>query len=267
MQTLLEAFEAVSQSQTLLVRLEAAMADLSKKQGLREEKAWLEAAVKRVAAAREGVDDLQIRSLRLPELEPARVDYARGLQSAALDAVERLQAGIAFAAGSRAPLIEALFGKLKLPVLRRCEREDFEKFCFDFEKRLNTTYARRMFADPTFEIVAPVLADVRASFQTWRGVFAAEVLPEGEAQALRDELDAVARRLESPCRQARLLAEAALVPLRDILEDSGLSQKGKRRGKPQIGEGGDEHIPALDEDPPDPMLPAAHELLELELRA
>lgn len=266
MLTLLDAFEAVSQSKTLLFRLEAAMAELSKKQGFREEKAWMEAAVARVAAARDGIGDLQTRCLRLPELEPARLDYARGLQNAAIDAVEKLQAGIAFAAGVRAPLIEALFGKLKLAALRRCEREDFEKFCIDFEKRLNTGYARRMFADPTFGLVTPVLTELQQSFQTWRGVFSSEVPPEKEAQALRDELDAVAHRLESPCRQARLLAEAALVPLKDILEESELSQRGRRSRKPHIGEI-DEPVPLLDENPPNPMLPHAHELHELEVTA
>ena len=226
---LLDAFDTVSHSEQLLRRLESATAELSKKQGLKDEKAWLDTAIARVAAARDGVGDLLTRVLRLPELEPVKEGHARTLQGAAVDAVERLHAGITFAAGSRAPILEALYGKLKLPVLRRCDREDFEKFCIDFEKRLNTSYAKRMFADPSFEIVGPALSQLQQAFVTWRGIFSNEPMSDSAAQALRDELDAVARRLELPCRQARLLAEAALTPLKELLENSGVSQKVKKR--------------------------------------
>ncbi|MFO0594021.1 MAG: hypothetical protein U0228_01920 [Myxococcaceae bacterium] len=257
----LEAFDLVSHSEQLLNRIDAACAELSKKQGLKEEKAWLETARARLAAAREGVGNLLTRVLRLPELEPVKEDQARVLQNAAVDAVERLQSGISFAGGARAPLLEALYGKLKVAVLRRCDREDFEKFCVDFEKRLNTTYARRMFGDPAYAVVAPALQALHEAFATWRGVFTANPLDEAEAQALRDELDAVARRLELPCRQARLLAQAALSPLRELLEASLVEQKPKRRaGAPNVDE--DEH-PLLENDPADPHEPSTEELAEL----
>jgi hypothetical protein len=258
MPSLLDSFDTVSHSAQLLLRLESATAELSKKQGLKEEKAWLETAMQRVATARIGVGDLLTRVLRLPELEPVREDHARTLQIAAVDAVERLHAGITFAAGSRAPIIEALYGKLKLPVLRRCDREDFEKFCIDFEKRLNTSYARRMFGDPSFALVVPALAQLQQAFATWRGIFSNEPLSDTDAQGLRDELDAVSRKLELPCRQARLLAEAALTPLKELFENSGLGQKPKKRVKPEI----DEDASMLDEDPVDPNLPSEEELAE-----
>ena len=258
MTSLLDAFDTVSHSEQLLLRLESATAELSKKQGLKEEKAWLDTAMQRVASAREGVGDLLTRVLRLPELEPVREEHARTLQGAAVDAVERLHAGITFAAGSRAPILEALYGKLKLPVLRRCDREDFEKFCIDFEKRLNTSYAKRMFADPSFEIVGPALSQLQQAFATWRGLFSNEPMSDSAAQALRDELDAVARRLELPCRQARLLAEAALTPLKELLENSGVSQKPKKRVKAP-----DDDASMLDEEPIDPNTPSAEELAEL----
>jgi hypothetical protein len=259
MPSLLDSFDTVSHSEQLLLRLESASAELSKKVGLKEEKAWLETARLRVASAREGVGDLLNRVLRLPELEPVREDHARTLQTAAVDAVERLHAGITFAAGSRAPIIEALYGKLKIPVLRRCDREDFEKFCTDFEKRLNTSYAKRMFGDESFQLVIPALAQLQKAFVTWRGVFSNEPLSDMDAQGLRDELDAVSRRLELPCRQARLLAEAALAPLRELFENSGLGHKPKKRVKSEI----DEDASMLDEAPLDPTAPSAEELAEL----
>ncbi|MFT3709804.1 MAG: hypothetical protein QM817_19415 [Archangium sp.] len=261
----LDAFDLVAHSEQLHARLDAASAELSKKQGLKDEKAWLETARQRVANARQGIGNLLTRVLRLPELEGVKEDQARVLQNAAVDAVERLQSGISFAAGARAPLLEALYGKLKIPVLRRCDREDFEKFCVDFEKRLNTGYAKRMFSDPTFAVVAPALQQLHEAFSTWRGVFSTEALPESELQALRDELDAVARRLELPCRQARLLAQAALAPLKELLDDSGLAQKPKKRG-PRISvaevDDDDDH-PLLENDPADPNEPSEDELMEL----
>lgn len=260
MHSLLDAFDAVSWSEQLYRRLESASAELSKKQGLKDEKAWLETARLRVATAREGIGDLLTRVLRLPEMEPVREDQARVLQNEAVDAVEKLHAGITFAAGSRAPIIEALYGKLKLPVLRRCDREDFEKFCVDFEKRLNTSYAKRMFADPSYELVVPALEQLRKTFTTWRGVWSDVPLAENESQSLKDELDAAARRVELPCKQARLLAEAALSPLKDLLEMTSVAQKPKRRNK-MLAEMDEADM--LDKPAVDPAAPTADEQAEL----
>ncbi len=226
---LLDAFDGISWSETLLQRLHAASAELGRKQGLHAEKEWLTQAVDRLEAAREGVGDVLRRAMRLPELESLREDHARSLQQTAVDAVERLQAGITFHAGARAPILEALFGKLKYPVLRRADREDFERFCADFERRLASSYCKRMFADPQYEFAGPVLEEVRTAFGDWRQAFSAERLPAAQETALRDELEGHARRLELPMRQAKLLAEAALAPIRNAFEDSGLGQRPKRR--------------------------------------
>lgn len=227
--SLSEAFDVVAWSQTLLERLETAQGELDKKQGLKDEKGWLMLAIDRLAAARGELADLNQRAMRLPELESAREDHARTLQSAAVDAIERLQAGITFVAGTRAPLLEALFGKVKLPQARRADREDFERFAADFEKKLASSYSKRMLAESSFAPVAPVLEQVRTAVAAWRGGFSPEPLTPHEASLLRDEIVAHARRLELPMRQARLLAEAALAPLKNAFEDSGIGQKPKRR--------------------------------------
>jgi hypothetical protein len=227
--SLLEAFDAVAFSETFLTRLEAAEAELSRKQGLRDEKAWLASAVGRVVTAREGVGDLLTRALRLAALEPLREEHARTLQQVVVDAAERLQAGITFHGGSRAPLLETLFARLKLPALRRVDREDFEAFCADFEKRLAGSYVKRMLTDTTYAPLEPVLAEWRTAVATWRGAFAEAALPEADARALTDELDAAARRLDLPLRQARLLAEAACAPVKDLFDTSGLAARPKRR--------------------------------------
>lgn len=227
--SLAEAFDVVAWSQTLLERLETAQGELSKKQGLKDEKGWLMLAIDRLTAARGELGDLNQRAMRLPELEGAREEHARGLQNTAVDAIERLQAGITFVAGTRAPLLEALFGKVKLPAARRVDREDFERFAADFEKKLGSSYCKRMLAESSFTPIVPVVEQVRNTIAAWRGGFSPEPLLPSEEIALREEIVGHARRLELPMRQARLLAEAALAPLKNAFEDSGIGQKPKRR--------------------------------------
>jgi hypothetical protein len=260
--SLLDAWDAVAWSEILLARLESAAADLSGKQGLRDEKSWLDAAIERVRAAREGLGELRARVMALPELAPLVEEHAADLQASAVDTVERLQAGITFHAGGRAPILEALYGRLKLPALRRAERADFESFCRDFEKRLNSSYAKRMFADPALAFIGPVLEQVLAAFADWRAAWTPVAPSEDEARALRHELEAGARRLELPTRQARLLAEAALAPLRNAFEDSGLAQRARRRGlRPAVTQADDDA--SLASEAPAPDEPTPEERAEL----
>jgi hypothetical protein len=262
--SLLEAFDLVAHSEQLALRLEAAVSELGKRPGLAEEKAWLSLAHARVVAAREGVGDLVLRALRLPELEPVRPDHARVLQGAAVDALERLHAGITFAGGARAPLLEALYYKLKTPALRRCDRKDFEAFWRDFEKkRLQSTYARRIFAEPSYAVVAPALEQLHRAVATFLGVFDSDAVDEATAQALRAELTAAASRLELPCRQGRLLAQAALVPLKELLESSSVASRPKRRTPRVAGELDEDTHAVLEQEPPDPHQPSEEERAEL----
>jgi hypothetical protein len=227
--TLAEAFDVVAWSQTLLERLEVAQGELDKKQGLHDEKGWLMLAIDRLGAARGELGDLTQRAMRLPELESAREEHARTLQNAAVDAVERLQAGVTFVAGTRAPLLEALFGKVKLPQARRADRDDFERFVADFDKKLSSSYCKRIMAESSFGPVLPVVDQVRGAVAAWRAGFSPEPLTPSEESLLRDEIVAHARRLELPMRQARLLAEASLAPLKNAFDDSGIGQKPRRR--------------------------------------
>jgi len=253
----LEALELLVNVERLAPRLDAAAAALAQLPGLADEKTWLDAARQRLAGARRDDDGaLILRALRLPELEPARRERARHLQGAIVDALERLQAGIAYAGGSGAPLLDLLYGAVKLPPLRRCAREALERFCVDFEKRMSSTYAKRMFATDTYEVVAPAVNELRAAIATWRSVFIAAPPDETEAMALRRELDVAARRLELPFRQARLLAQAALLPTAELLDETGLTPEAKRRGKDP-----DTHA-LLENDPPDPHLPTDEERAE-----
>lgn len=227
--SLLDAYDTVSQSEVMLRRLQGALAELEPRGDLKEEKGWLSTAIERVTAARAGVEPVVSRAMRLADLAPLRAEHGRTMQQAAVDSIERLQAGIAFHAGPRAPLLEALFGKLKLPVLRRADKEDFEKFCTDFEKRLSSTYAKRMLAENGLSPVQTAADQLRSAFKAWREAFSGEPLPQSEADQLREQLGAFADALELPMRQARLLAEAALAPVDELFQQSGLAQRPRKR--------------------------------------
>src|SRR5690606_36406861 len=143
-----------------------------------------------------------------------------------------LQAGIAFTGGARAPLIEALFFNTKLPLLRKVDREEFDRAWREFEKRLGSGYAKRMLADETTAVVAPALEEVMQAYRVWQTACEPTPLSETEATALCEELVTTAHRIDLPSRQARLLAQAALLSMKEILDEHGLAPKPKRRGAP-----------------------------------
>jgi hypothetical protein len=258
---LLDAFELLTQAELFPPRLDAAAAELAKLPGLAAEKSWLAAACERAAPARRGTEDLLVRVLRLPELESVRPERLRILQGLVVDALEHLHAAIVFVGSARSPLLEALYFKLKIPQLRRCDREELERFYGDFEKRLGSAYVRRMLKDETYAPAAVAVAGFHAAFATWRGGFLTDALRETEAEALRDELLAAAQGLDVPLRQARLLAQAALAPRKE-LEAALLLQKNKKRSSRAEEE--DTH-PLLEKDPPDPAAPTFDERAELGL--
>ena len=229
--SVIEAFELLSFTEVLAERVRTAAETASPKQGFKNEKTWLQQAVDLISTSTEGVKALVKSAVKLPELAQLREEHAQEFQNAVIDAVEKLQGGITFQHGSRSPLLEALFGTLKLPQLRRADRESFQTFCTEFEKRLNSGYSKRMLADPGFAFALPVVSQWQQSVAQWQQAFTPEPLEETEATALRDQLVRAAEDLEVPLRQVRLLCEAALAPLKNGFEESGIGQKPKRKIK------------------------------------
>lgn len=259
--TLVESFELLVHAEQLAPRLEAAATALAQLPDLEQEKAWLAAARARIATVQvESHRDLLNRALRLPELESLKAERGKLLQAAIADEVERLQAGITFAGGARSPLLEVAFHNLKVPALRKCGRAELEKFCAELERRLTSSYAVRMFTVKTYAALKPTLQALGAAIAMWRSVFIDPPLDDKAAAPLRDELAAAGRTVELSVRQARLLAQAALLPAADLLDAAGVViAKVKRRGK-DVDE--DTHA-LLEHDPPDPLLPTAAEREEI----
>ncbi|MHB8876407.1 MAG: hypothetical protein ACYC8T_22160 [Myxococcaceae bacterium] len=263
--TPLEAYDLIFHSAQLQDRLSAALATLSKKQGLKREKEWLSGTVELLHASREGLPALVEKSLRLPELAGVREEHAATLQGLWVDALERLLAGITFHAGSRAPLIEALFPRQKLPALRRAKPEVVDGYAAELEKRIAGGYAKRMLAQETFAFALPVIEEVRAAFAPWKASFSGEELPGEEAEAVRAELATAAKKLEVPIRQAKLISEAALTPVNGAYETSGIGLKLRKHtqkpapaaAQPAAGSAAPEAAPADPAQAPEPAVAAA----------
>jgi hypothetical protein len=259
--TLVESFELLVHAEQLAPRLEAAAGALAPLPALEEEKRWLDAARARLETARVAWQgDLLHRALRLPELEGLKGERGKLLQSAIADEVERLQAGIAYAGGARAPLLDVLFHNLKVSALRKCPRRELERFCAEIERRLTSSYARRMFTAEPYVAVAPTVQSLEAAIATWRSVFVEPPLDGPAAASLRDELAVAGGTVELSLRQARLLAQAALLPAAELLDAADVvTAKAKRRGK----DTDEDAHPLLEHDPPDPLLPTSDERAEI----
>lgn len=225
----LEAYDLVRFAEAFDARLATAEELLASRTGLEREKEWLATAFSLVRAERAPAASVIDRVRDLPELDEVREEYAAIQQNLWVDALEKLHAGITFCAGSRAPIIEALFPHLKFPQLRRASREAVQEFTAAYERRLKSAYVSRILAREDFAFIRPVLDQVSVAYAVWQACFQPSQLPEERAIPLRQELIALGKRLDVALRQARLLAEAALVPIPEAFESAGLSARPRKR--------------------------------------
>lgn len=235
----LEAYDLIRFAEAFEARLASADELLAGREGLETEKAWLATAIGLVGEARKPSSALLARVKDLPELDEAREEYAFEQQNLWVDSLEKLHAGITFCASSRAPVIEALFPHLKFPQLRRAPREAVTEYVASYERRLKSSYVTRILANNDFAFVRPVLEQVSKAYASWLASLEPVAIPEEQARPLREELVALGRQLDVAVRQARLLAEAAFVPVPGAFDATGLAAKPKKRpgrGLPLPGE-------------------------------
>ncbi|AEI66501.1 hypothetical protein [Corallococcus macrosporus] len=261
MSSTLESYELIRFAEAFEARLATAGEMLTGRPGLDAEKGWLATALELVRAARAPTAGVLDRVKDLPELEEAREEYAFHQQGLWVDALEKLHAGITFTASSRAPVIEALFPHLKFPQLRRAPREAVLEYATSYERRTKSAYVTRIFGREDFALVRPVMEQVVAAHTAWRSSHEPAPLSLEQEALLREELVTLGRKLDQSLRQARLLAEAALVPVPTVYEAAGLNLKPKRRA----GRGlalSDDGLAGFDE-PGDSMEPTEAELAEV----
>lgn len=229
MTSVLEAYDTCRYAADLAQRLSEAAGRLSDRPDLQEERSWLEAAGHRVDRASRPFASLHIRVLGLEALASARADRSRYLRSKVLDAIEELHAEVVAAGGEVSPLYEVLFLGVKLPTLRRGSAESFDRFAAELLRRLSSSYVTRVIEDPSYERVKPLARVVEDAVSVWRaGLEEPPPTPE-QAEALSAELAALATGLGAPIRQARLLAEAALLSAGDVLDELHLLERPKRK--------------------------------------
>ncbi|WP_224245289.1 hypothetical protein [Hyalangium gracile] len=225
----LEAYDLIRFAEAFEARLVTASDTLMDREGLEPEKEWMATALKLVRTSLAPAPALLERAKDLPELEEAREEFSFQQQNLWVDALEKLHAGITFCASSRAPVIEALFPHLKFPQLRRAPQDTVNEFASAYDRRYKSSYVTRIFAQDDFSFVRPVVDQVARAFAAWQASLNPASLSDAQLAPLRSELISVGSRLDVAVRQARLLAEAALVPLAGAFDASGLAAKPKRR--------------------------------------
>lgn len=225
----LEAYDLIRFAEAFEARLVTASDTLADKEGLEPEKKWMATALSMVRACLAPAPALIERAKDLPELEEAREEFSFQQQNLWVDALEKLHAGITFCASSRAPVIEALFPHLKFPQLRRAPQDTVNEFATAYERRLKSSYVTRIFSQDDFSFVRPVVDQVARALAAWQASLVPASLTDAQAAPLRAELISIGSRLDVAVRQARLLAEAALVPLPDAFDSTGLAAKPRRR--------------------------------------
>lgn len=260
----IEACDLIRFADVVADRLAATCAEVSRKRGLEREKEWLQTAVDVLDEARKPAVGLIDRARALPELAELRDEFAAALQNAWIDQLEKLIAGITFHVSARAPIIEALFPHLKFQPLRKAPPEVLQKFHRDHQKRLKSGYVTRMLSTDDFAFAGPVLEQIEKAWTEYQSCLSGEAgSPEEMAEARAALVDA-GEKIDVAIRQAKSLAEAALVPLPGMFEGSGLAQKMKKRaGRAVIvesvssdaGDAADENV--------DSSQPTAEELAEL----
>ncbi|XXF75511.1 hypothetical protein P2318_20880 [Myxococcaceae bacterium GXIMD 01537] len=225
----LEAYDLIRFTEAFEARLASADELLAGREGLETEKAWLATAIQLVSTARKPSSALLARVKDLPELDEAREEFAFEQQNRWVDALEKLHAGITFCASSRSPVIDALFPHLKFPQLRRAPREAVTEYVTSYERRLKSSYVTRIIAHDDFSFVRPVIEVVARSYASWMASLEPISLSEEEALPLREELVDLGKVLDVAVRQARLLAEAAFVPIPGAFDATNLAAKPRRR--------------------------------------
>src|SRR5215217_7740505 len=262
MSSTLESYELIRFAEAFEGRIATAGEMLAGRPGLEAEKSWLTTALELVRTTRAPAAGVVDRVKDLPELDEAREEYAFYQQGLWVDALEKLHAGISFTASSRAPVIEALFPHLKFAQLRRAPREVVFEYATSYERRTRSSYVSRIFAREDFALVRPVMDQVAAAHAAWRASHEPAPLSLEQEAVLREELVNLGRKLEVALRQARLLSEAALVPVPSVHEAAALGLKPKRKAGRGLAPS-DDGLSALDLEPSDSMEPTEAELAEV----
>jgi hypothetical protein len=126
------------------------------------------------------------------------------------------------------PLIEALFPHQRFATLRR-SGTPARNFWLEFTRRAESSYVKRLCADPEYQFLGPLLDAARASERELREALSPRRLADDRADELRAAVSVAAESLELSLRQARALCEAAFAETPAAISELCLDAKLKRR--------------------------------------
>jgi hypothetical protein len=175
------------------------------------EAAWLAQARALVAEAGAGIEAALEQARALPELTTLRAEWVVAQQQSWVEALEHFQSEIARQLGTRSPLGETLFAKVKLASLRRARPEAMRDFAADFERRRQSSYVLRQLEVEAHAGLRAPLDEVEARARDWERAQTSPPLEGESAERARAQLIAVGERVDLRLSQARLLTEAALL--------------------------------------------------------
>ena len=193
-----------------------------------EERGWLESATTRVTTHLENVKKAIADGGELPEFANARKVNREALSNAWADAIEGVFDAIVANVSGNGPLVEALFPHQRFATLRR-PGSAAQNFWLEFERRAESSYVRRLCADPEYAFLPPLLEAAKNSERSLREALAPRPLPEAQALELREAVSLAAQSLELALRQARSLVEAVFAATPALVGELGLDAKPKRR--------------------------------------
>jgi hypothetical protein len=226
-QTLLQAYELTLFATQFLERIERALVLLENAEST-EERSWLTAGRLRVSRALTTTQAKLKSAQSLPELVGLREEAAAFHLGRWVDSLEHLLSELTRELAENAPLIEVLFPHQKFTAVRRGGKSS-EQFSKDFETRVTSSYVTRIAADEEYKFLPPLLAAVRDEHEKWREAVNPPEIEVEDAEMLKAEGLEAARELELTLKQARLLADAALIEIPGAFEELGFNAQPKRR--------------------------------------
>lgn len=193
-----------------------------------EERAWLEAATRRVEEGLERTQRALADAAPLPEFATTRKVKVETLSNAWADAIESVFDAIVANVSANGPLVEALFPHQRFASLRK-PGSSAHNFWVEFERRADSGYVRRLCADPEYAFLPPLLEAAKASERALRESLSPKPVPEAKAELLRSAVAEAAQQLELALRQARALVDAVFAITPNAVAELGLDAKPKRR--------------------------------------
>ncbi|MFZ5893379.1 MAG: hypothetical protein ACOY0T_20125 [Myxococcota bacterium] len=220
--------EQLALAERISQRLESMLARLDTSVLGSEERGWLSCAAQRLAASLPALRETLDRSLDLPELKAVRAERQARLEQDWLRALRELFNELQTRLGGNSPLIEALFPHQRFERLERPGTAQ-RTYRAEFAVRRSSTYVSRMTLDPEYPFLSGLLEPVQLAEQALAAFDSPSAPDTSELDRLRATIVDAGQALSRVQRQARALAEAALIEAPELFAELGFDSRARRR--------------------------------------